>query len=413
MSGPARLTEVRLGHAANCSALGNVVNALVWSQVVAGAVWAAAEAWQARRRRTEPGGESRLTEDPSALLRYSDADEPVDHPPREAHLQITEACGLPCVSCHMPTTASGRHVPLAALTHRLDQLAGDGILRVALGGGEPLRHPDLAAIAEHARALGLAIGVTTSGVGPHRTLAAFDQVNVSIDGLGEDFVRSRGYDGADAALATVTALTSEGPVIGVNIVLDRHNFDSVEATVHAAIAAGATDIQLLRLKPVGRALNDYHARRLTPAQALAVWPLAQRLMARHPGVTVRLDCASIPYIAAHADSATTGPLLARMRAFGFRGCFGAAELVSVDVHGARHPCSFAPSLATTSATSTQETTAWRAGVLSGPCGTCPFQPVCKGGCHAVSGAHGGDRFAPDPECPRVLAAMDAAAGTTL
>lgn len=424
--------EVRLGHAANCSALGNVLNVLLWSQVVAGAVWAAAESWHARRRRLEPGGETRLTERPSALVRTTgegdDGSDPGDGQaqpaggdrPREAHLQITQACGLPCASCHMPTTAAGAHVPFAVLRARLDELAGEGILRVALGGGEPLRHPDLAAIAEHARSLGLAIGVTTSGVGPARDLSAFDQVNVSLDGLGEGFVRSRGYDGAEGALETVRRLAAGGTTVGINVVLDRDNFDSVDATVAAAVAAGATDIQLLRLKPVGRALANYLERRLTPDQALDVWPLTQRLMARHPGLFVRLDCASVPYLTAHAVD------LDRMRAFGFRGCFGASEIVSVDTAGARHPCSFAPTpaadraavpgpdrAAVPDAAAPDQAARWHEGVLTGPCGTCSYQAICKGGCHAVAEALTGDRFASDPECPRVLAwtALPTPAGT--
>ncbi len=380
--------EVRLGHAANCSALGNVLNVLVWSQVLAASVWTAAEAWHTRRRRDEPGGgQTRLTEDPSALVR-SRGPGPGGGAaaPREAHLQITQVCGLPCAHCYMEN--SGSHVPLDTVTSRLDALADEGILRVALGGGEPLRHPDLPAIAAHARSRGLAVGVTTSGVGPDVDLRSFDQVNVSIDGLGDVFVGTRGYDGSDAALSRIRSLAAAGIRTGVNLVLDRVTFLTVEATVAAAIDAGAVDVQLLRLKPVGRALEEYTRRRLTPEQAMDVWPLCQRLMARFPEVTVRLDCASVPWLAAHDLD------MERMRTFGFRGCHGAVDLVSVDTSGIAHPCSFAP---------LQPGEDWAAGVQKGPCAGCAFHFVCKGGCHAVAGAMTGDRFAPDPECPRVLA----------
>lgn len=392
------IQEVRLGHAANCSALGNVLNVLVWSQMAAAAVWAAAESWQSRRTRREPdGSNTSLTESPSALVRSSPTSSAGPQgAPREAHLQITEACGLPCAHCYMETTANGAHVPLEVVQERLNGLAAAGVMRVALGGGEPLRHPDLPQIARHARALGLAIGTTTSGVGADVDLSDFDQVNVSLDGLGATFAATRGYDGADAALDAVRRShkreSAGGGRVGVNLVLDRHTFDEAEATVAAAVEAGASDIQLLRLKPVGRATARYLERRLTPEQALGVWPLAERLMARFPDVTVRLDCASVPYLAAHNLD------LERMRAFGFRGCAGAVDLVSMDTAGRTHPCSFAPTR------EGEPTERWQEGVLTGPCGTCPYQSLCKGGCHAVSGALNGDRFTPDPECPRVLAA---------
>lgn len=381
------VTEVRLGHAANCSALGNVLNVLVWSQVAAAAVWAAAESWRARRTREEPGGgQTRLTESPSALVRTG----PPSESPREAHLQVTEACGLPCVHCHMGAEADGAHVPEATLTARLDALAAAGVLRVAFGGGEPLRHPALPRVAAHARALGLGVGVTTSGVAPDLDLSAFDQINVSLDGLGPTFRATRGYDGADAALAMIRRHAGRGTRVGVNLVLERRTFDEAEATVAAAVEAGATDVQLLRLKPVGRAVADYAARVLTPAQALEVWPLAQRLMAAYPALTVRLDCASVPFLAAHDVD------IARLRDFGFRGCHGATDLVSVDPRGAAHPCSFAPARP-------GESAAWAAGVTHGACADCAYQPICRGGCHAVADAVVGSRFAPDPECPRVRA----------
>lgn len=457
-------TEVRLGHAANCSALGNVLNVLVWSQVLAASVWAAAEAWQTRRRRDEPGGgQTRLTEHPSALVRTTDDDGRSGDgeggggggdggrgdvrgdggggdggdgeggrgegdgrggdgdgggggggggrggsgggkgdggrsgggggsaTPREAHLQITQVCGLPCAHCYMDN--AGTHLPLDTVKERLDALAAQGVMRVALGGGEPLRHPELPAIAEHARGLGLAVGVTTSGVGPDADLHSFDQVNVSLDGLGDVFIRTRGYDGSGAALDRIRTFAARGIRTGVNLVLDQLTFETVEETVAAAIAAGASDVQLLRLKPVGKALTDYSARRLTPDQALAVWPLCQRLMARFPDVTVRLDCASVPWLAAHDLD------LDRMRAFGFRGCHGVVDLVSVDTSGVHNPCSFAPF---------RPGEDWAAGVRTGPCTTCSFHFICKGGCHAVAGALTGDRFSPDPECPRVLAWRPAA-----
>jgi hypothetical protein len=44
-----------------------------------------------------------------------------------------------------------------------------------------------------------------------------------------------------------------------------------------------------------------------------------------------------------------------------------------------------------------------------PCRTCPLFPVCRGGCQVVS-RHETGGFAPDPECPRVLAAAGAEAG---
>jgi radical SAM protein with 4Fe4S-binding SPASM domain len=211
-------------------------------------------------------------------------------------------------------------------------------------------------------------------------------VNVSLDGIGDTFRAARGYDGSEGALGAIRLLAAAGVRVGVNVVLDRRTFERIEETADAAADAGASDLQTLRLKPVGRATEDYLARRLTPEQALAVWPRLRGILERHPGLTVRGDCSMVPYLAAHGLDVT------RMRQFAFLGCHGADELSSVDTAGAEHPCSFVADA---------PTPRWREGVTTGPCATCSYRDLCRGGCHAVARHLTGDLFAPDPECPIV------------
>lgn len=45
----------------------------------------------------------------------------------------------------------------------LDQLAEMGVFQVAIGGGEPLLHPDIIPILQYGKKLGLVINLTTSG----------------------------------------------------------------------------------------------------------------------------------------------------------------------------------------------------------------------------------------------------------
>ncbi len=379
------IRRIRLGRAPNCSSLGNVVNVLVWSQAALAALWVAAEAWPARRRRDEPGGgETRAVDEPPALVSTS----PDNGAPHEAHVQVTRACSLPCPTCHIEPEPGGAHVPVETLRSRFAALAEQGVFHVAVGGGEALAHPELAAVAHAAHDAGLSIGVTTSGVGDLAPLGAFDQVNVSIDALGEAFRQTRGYAGADLALAAVSRLAASGQRVGVNVVLDRTTFPLLGETVAAVVAAGARDIHLLRLKPVGRAVATYADRRLTPEQAMAVWPALLALLEAHPGVTFRVDCAMTPFLAAH------GVDPARMAAFGWTGCHGGDALVAVDTAGAVAPCSFVPG---------PVDPAWRDGVAAAPCGSCAWRALCRGGCHAVARHLTGTLLAPDPECPLVAA----------
>lgn len=391
-----RIRSIRLGVAPNCSSLGNVVNVLVWTQATVAVAWAAAESWAARRRRSEPdGGETIAVDEPPAIVRTegpAGGDADLAGVPVEAHVQITQACGLPCPGCHVEPTVDGTHVPLGVLAERFRALAEEGVLHVALGGGEVARHPDLRGVITAAQEAGLSVGVTTSGVGlTPRDVAEAIQVNVSLDGVGDTFLLSRGYRGDRAALATIAALAAQGRV-GVNLVLDRNTFATVEATIGEAVAAGARDIHLLRLKPVGRARADYLDRRLTPGQGVDLWPTVKRAMERWPEVTFRVDCALVPFLTVHGVDVT------RMTAFDIRGCHGGDHFVSIGVDGSRNPCSFVKG----------DSVGWRQGVTSGACGECDYQRICRGGCHAVAG-FSGPPLSPDPECPRVLAWNDAAA----
>ncbi|MBM4393816.1 MAG: radical SAM protein [Deltaproteobacteria bacterium] len=379
------IRSIRLGRAPNCSSLGNVVNVLAWSQVAVGALWAAAESWRARRARPEPGGgETRAVDEPPALVRTGEH----NGAPHEAHVQLTRACPLPCPSCHVAPTARGESVPLHEIEARFRELSAEGVFHVAVGGGEALAHPEIDRVAEIAHAAGLSIGLTTSGRGLVDAAVGFDQVNVSLDGLGPVYERARGYDGAEDALRAIQRLAAGGVRVGVNIVLSRDTFPSLRSTVAAAVDAGARDVHLLRLKPSGRAVDDYLSRRLAAEQAMAVWPVLRELMGEFGGVTFRVDCAMTPWLAAHGVDAD------RMRAFGWTGCHGGDALVAIDVTGHRTPCSFvkvAPS------------PEWMSPRLPEPCASCAYRDICRGGCHAVALHLHGELLAPDPECPAVMA----------
>ncbi len=381
---PSSIQRIRLGRAPNCSSLGNVVNVLLWSQAALAALWVAAEAWPVRRRRSEPdGGETRSVDVPPALVSTS----PQNSTPHEAHVQVTRSCALPCPACHIAPTPGGASVPVDELAVRFQMLAAQGVFHVALGGGEALSHPDLAAVAHAARAAGLSVGLTTSGVGDLAPAHHFDQVNVSIDALDEDYARVRGYAGEATARAAIAELVGAGVAVGVNLILDRTSFPVLQKTVAAVVNLGVRDVHLLRLKPAGRGEEVYLARRLTAEQRLEVWPALRMCIERFPEVSFRVDCAMTPWLAAH------GVDPARMRDVGWTGCHGGDALVAVDTDGNEAPCSFVEG---------PIDPRWRTGVLAEPCGSCNWRESCRGGCHAVARFLGGSLLDPDPECPLVV-----------
>lgn len=329
--------------------------------------------------------------------------------PTEVHVLTTERCPAGCPSCYVDATMKSPEPSTAELKHWLQRLADLQVFHVALGGGESMLRDDLFEVAAHARALGLVPNLTTSGIGMTaeraRACRVFGQVNISFDGTGAIYRRSRGYDGEALALRALRMLADEGVSVGINIVLQRETFDALDATVEAAWEAGAREVELLRFKPTGRARDTWEACRLTEFQRDRVLETVLGLHHRYPGVHVKIDCSLVPFLcAAEPDPA----LLER---FGVMGCEAGNMLAAVRADGRATACSFLEDAVGTVddlADHWEDSPAlarWHQYHRSAPepCRSCPWRQVCKGGCRAVSRTVLGDAMLPDPECPRVIA----------
>ncbi|MDB4942240.1 MAG: Radical domain heme biosynthesis protein [Labilithrix sp.] len=336
--------------------------------------------------------------------------------PLEVSLAITSRCAAGCTGCYLDARPDGALPPQEIILARLDALAGAGVLTVAFGGGEPTLRDDLGDLADAARARGLTPIVTTSGLGlgPRKLaqLTRFAQVNVSYDGAGETYARVRGFDGSAQAEATIERLAAAGVTVGVNVVLTRDSFPEAGATVRRAVALGASDVQLLRYKPQGRARSvDYLARRLAPEQADGLGTLLRALSAEHAGrAHVRIDCALVPFLSADDELARRPDDLAR---WGIFGCEAGQLLGAARSDGRMAPCSFTDA---TALDVLDLARGWadepalapyrdHAEAPPEPCASCTLRAVCKGGCKIVAQHASGGAMGPDPECPRVRAAQ--------
>lgn len=341
---------------------------------------------------------------------WDDALEAPAPAPLEVHVAVTSRCPAGCSGCYQSATREGEDVPLDVLRARLDALAARGVFTVAFGGGEPLLRDDLGALARLARARGLVPVVTTSGLGLTRekaeALRDFAQVNVSHDGVGGGYLAVRGFAGDALADKAVRLLVEAGVAVGVNHVLTRQNVAGLAAMARHARGLGARELQLLRYKPAGRAASpEYLARRLSPAQAAGLGAALQAMAAEHAGaLSLRVDCAMVPLLSGALDDAAA---LAR---FGVFGCEAGRHLAAVRRDGRVVGCSFGAGGA---GEAVDDGAAWvedaslaalrrYAAAPPEPCASCGLRSVCRGGCRIVS-EHLTGGWAPDPECPRVIA----------
>jgi radical SAM protein with 4Fe4S-binding SPASM domain len=331
--------------------------------------------------------------------------------PLEVHVAVTARCPVGCDGCYLDARADGQQPSLDHLKARLDAARRVGASTVALGGGEPLMRRDLAELAGYARSLGLVPVMTTSGVGltdeRARELAAFAQINVSHDGVGAAYAAVRGFEGVAIAERAIAALARAQIPVGVNVVLTRASWGVLERTVARVAELGAGEVQLLRYKPAGRAAGSgYAERRLSPAQVAGLWPTIERIV-RAGRVRVRIDCAMVPLLSPALIELPDAER--RLAALGVFGCEAGRHLGALTVEGRTAPCSFAASTADpaepldeawANAADLESFRSYHANVGE-PCASCSLRAVCRGGCQVVS-MHAHGRFAPDPECPRVI-----------
>ncbi len=313
--------------------------------------------------------------------------------PLEAHVAITSQCAVGCEGCYQNATPNGQHVDLTQLKTTFAELQAQSVFTVALGGGEPLSHPDLHAIATLAREHQLTVVVTTSGIGlrEDHDLSAFSQINVSHDGVAGSYEAVRGVNASSHAETAIAALVAKNIRVGINYVLTRDSFAHLEETLAHVASLGVVEVQLLRYKPAGRAASvDYLAKRLSPSQVSALPKVIEQLTQTFQGkVSVRIDCALVPFL---SQSSLTASQLERWGVFG---CEAGRHLVAITQNGQRKPCSFAHDIP-------ENLFHDYVANPSEPCTSCHLRAVCRGGCKIVSHYLEGT-VSQDPECPRVRA----------
>jgi radical SAM protein with 4Fe4S-binding SPASM domain len=332
--------------------------------------------------------------------------------PVTTHFAVTHRCPLGCHTCYNSSGAARPgELSTAEAKTVLDTLAGMGVFTVAFGGGEPLAHPDIFELAQHARARGLTPTMTTNGYYVDEEIArrcrVFTHIHVSLDGVGDTYRAVRGVDGFAHADRAIRLLRRQRIPVGVNCVVSRANFDHLDEMARYLRRVGVRDVIFLRLKPAGRAAAHYQRARLTPEQARAFYPRFAELTRRYR-LRSHVDCAMMPFLYCH------GPDMERLRFTCGEGCNGANEIVEISPDGQVHACSFAvgsagdarrlPEVWHTEPHLTRFRN-WSAHAPD-PCHSCRYLDLCHGGCHAVAQALTGDFSAPDPECPLTSGSME-------
>jgi radical SAM protein with 4Fe4S-binding SPASM domain len=317
--------------------------------------------------------------------------------PLKVTLCLTARCPLDCRACYADCGArpAADELDTATWLRLLDTLAADGVINVFVEGGEPLARGDAETILAHAAAR-MFTTLRTHAV----TIDDATAARLKGCGIGRVYVDLMGAAAAThdamvgtpgslaAALAGIAALRRHAVPVSVLVILCRPNAGELPELARLAAGAGADELGVLRLYPLGRARRAWSALALSLDEQMA----ALGALAADPPAGLRLMQSW------HPDDANC--------------CW---QNAAIDPWGHAIGC---PYLRDYVDYGDLRTTPWletwnhplyrrlRAGAVDGHCPDCASSQLSSGGCRATAYAFHGRWDAPDPFCVTMNKGID-------
>ena len=339
----------------------------------------------------------------------------------------TKQCNLYCEHCYAAaeTEPAPGELSTAEGKRFLDDLTEFGAPVVLFSGGEPLARSDLVELVDHASDAGLRPVLSTNGTllteERARKLrdAGLQYVGVSVDGLRERNDAFRGQEGAfDQALAGIEASQSVGLKTGLRYTITRHNADDLEAVVDLLADRGVDRFCFYHLDYGGRGA-DIQDVDLSPEQRREavgrVCELTREYHDRGHEIETLLvgNYADAAYLVEYArrelGTEQADRVLAYLRRNG--GDPTGERVADVDYQGNVHLTQFWQGYALGNVRDRPFGEIWtdesnpllralreREEHLTGRCGACEYQDICRGASRLRAIAASEDPFAPDPQC---------------
>jgi radical SAM protein with 4Fe4S-binding SPASM domain len=258
--------------------------------------------------------------------------------PTLVDLQLTQRCTMGCPQCYASSLPDGHDIPFEDVARLLRELADAGVCQLAIGGGEPLLHPDFVRVIELAHELGIVPNVTTTGIAmTPRVLDAMARtcgaIALSLEDVGEGFAvrRKAGFGFFENARRK---LREHGIRTVFQVTLSGENLPRLPAIVDYCLADDDLyGVIFLAHKPSGRGegydtpLSSVHPDQLYP------W-LREAFMRLRGHTRVGYDCCLTPGIAG----------IDRELKFGdgdrLEGCSAARSSIGIDADLRVVPCTF-------------------------------------------------------------------------
>lgn len=231
----------------------------------------------------------------------------VANAPLKAYFDMTYRCNLSCRHCitnSSPFVDITPELPTERILEIIDELAQIGVLEIAVGGGEPMVHPDWELIFKHITDLGMNLIITTNGLLLNdKNLKAIKEINplevrISFDG-GRNLHNSiRGRDTYDKALKGLQNLIKMGVNTTARFTYCNGANDELESLFADIASNSCNNIKIAMLKKAGRAIHEPDLMPDMPDVETANW---MRSLGEKNGVLVQLSSDDFPieYLETH------------------------------------------------------------------------------------------------------------------
>mgnify|MGYP001135855981 CR=1 FL=1 len=201
----------------------------------------------------------------------------VKYPLQFAQVEITNRCNLSCIHCFNDSGDPHPHeLTTAEILSTIDVISLMGADSIVITGGEPLMHPDLFEIVEHARKAPMTVSIFTNG-----TLMTEEHVrkfralnvrgfNISIDSVDENIHDTfRGQKGAlRKTLKAVQLLREAGFQIKISVSLCQNNKNRVVEILQYFKENSLTSFGFMPVTSSGRGIEGLA---ISPEECYYIW----------------------------------------------------------------------------------------------------------------------------------------------
>ncbi|WP_435129869.1 TIGR04347 family pseudo-SAM/SPASM protein [Halobaculum sp. D14] len=340
---------------------------------------------------------------------------------------LTKQCNLYCSHCYAAAdtgTAPGE-LSTAEGKRLLDDLAAYGVPVVLFSGGEPLVRDDLTELVRYAADSGIRPVLSTNGTLITREKArelrdaGLKYAGVSVDGLPERNDEFRGQDGAfDAAVRGIRACLDVGLKTGLRYTITERNAADLRGVVDLLAEEGVNRFCFYHLDYGGRGADIVDADLSPAAKRDAVKRLCDLTRAYHDdGEEIETllvgNYADAAYLVEYARRNMGADAAERVADYLRRngGDPTGERVADVDYQGNVHLTQFWQGYSLGNVRDRPFGAIWedesnpllarlreRTDHLTGRCGRCQYQSICRGASRLRALATHDDLFAPDPQC---------------